>query len=101
MPKPQLCGPVECHDAALTRNPTSRSSVRRDVRLFDHAAPDLRLVLDEGCGLSGRAAGGVQIDLGELVLHVRAVEHIVDRLVELGDDRRRGLRRRGDGVPGA
>src|ERR1019366_9638801 len=101
MPEPRLYGPVECHAVALTRNPTSRSLVRRDVRLFNHLAPDLRFLRDEGLRFGGRAAGGGEVDLAEVILRLRAVEHVVDRLVELGDDRRWGLRRRGDGVPGA
>src|ERR1019366_5985659 len=108
MPKPRLCGPVECHAVALTRNPTSRSgiampfghssastavvaSMRWDMRLLDHLAPDLRFLRNEGLRSGGLAAGGVQVDLGELVLHFRAVEHLVDRLVELGNNGRRGL----------
>ena len=67
--------------------------------LFDHIAPELGLRLDEGCGLGRAAAGGVQVDLGETRLDGGLVQHLVDRLVELGDDRLRRLGRGADGVP--
>src|SRR5450759_1886409 len=73
----------------------------QNLRLFDHFAPDLRLLLEESLGFGGRAAGGVQVDLGEMRLRLRTVEHVIDRLVELGDDGWRRIWRRGDGVPGA
>src|SRR5664279_3498477 len=100
MAHPRLSGGVECHAVALTRNPTSRFLVRRDVRLFYHLAPDLRFLRDEGLRFGGRAGGGGEVDLAEVILSLRALEHVVDRLVELDDDRRRGFRRRGDGIPG-
>ena len=53
--------------------------MRRNLRLFDHVAPDLRLLLEEGLGFGRRAAGGVQIDLGEKCLCLRTVEHVVNR----------------------
>src|SRR5450759_1165538 len=74
--------------------------VRHHVRLFYHLAPDLRFLRDEGLRFGGRAAGGGEVDLSEVILRLRALEHVVDRLVELSDDRRWGLRRRGDGIPG-
>src|SRR5665213_822437 len=50
--------------------------MRRDVRFLDHVAPYLGLRLDEGLGLRRRAAGGVQIELGEVRLALGALQHL-------------------------
>jgi len=73
--------------------------MRRDVRFFDHVAPDGVFFFNESGGLGRAAAGGLQVDLGEVGPHLGILQYLIDRLVELGDDGRWGLRRCGDGIP--
>ena len=75
--------------------------MHRNVRFLDHLAPQRGLRLDEGGGVGRAAAGGGEVHGGEARLHPRLMQHFVDCLVELGDDRRRRLGRRADRVPGA
>src|SRR5215472_16652285 len=78
---------------------TRQSSVRLDIRILDHAAPDFGFLLDEGGGLRRRTPGGAQVDLREMVLRFRALEHLVHGLVDLCDNCGRRLWRRGKRVP--
>src|ERR1035437_5799023 len=96
MTHPRISGGVECHAVALTRNPTSRSgiampfchspastavaaSMRCDMILFDHLAPDLRFLRNEGLRFGGRAAGGGEGDLAVEVLRLLAVVDVGGR----------------------
>lgn len=73
--------------------------MRRDVRFFDHVAPDGVFFFNESGGLGRAAAGGLQVDLGEVGPHLGILQYLIDRLVEFGDDGRWGLRRCCDGIP--
>src|SRR5215831_4561005 len=76
-------------------------SVGLHVGIFDHATPDLGLLFDKSRGFRGRAAGGTQIDLGEMVLCLGALKDLVHRLVELCDHRGGGFWWRRECVPGS
>src|SRR3954447_2076520 len=74
--------------------------LRLDTRIADDLGPALGLLLLELRHVLRAAAGGHHVELAEPGLGVRLVEDLVDRPVELGDDRGRGLGWRADGVPG-
>src|SRR5208282_2832192 len=66
--------------------PRELGSMRGDVRLFDNVAPDVSFLSNKIGGLGRAVAGSLQVELGEVGLRLRALENLVDCLVELGDD---------------
>jgi hypothetical protein len=71
-----------------------------DIRRLDDRGPALGVGLDHGSRLVERGRLRRRVELLQLLLDVRHLEHVDDRGVELGDDRGRGLRRSRDRVPG-
>src|SRR3954469_17013208 len=74
--------------------------LRLDTGIADDLGPALGLLLLELRHVLRAATGGHEVELAEPRLGVGLVEDLVDRPVELGDDRSRGLGRSADGVPG-
>src|SRR5207245_8051435 len=77
------------------------TSVELGAGSLDDRRPLRQLLLDEGRSLLRRAAGGgIDPDLLQPLEHGRIGQRLLDRVAELGDDRRRGPRRRENDVPG-
>src|SRR3954471_11447067 len=64
------------------------SSIDLDIGGLADRRPFLEVRRDEGTELCGRAGLGDRAELGDGVLHFRRLEALVDRGVELVDDRR-------------
>src|SRR6266567_4904309 len=76
-------------------------SVRLDVRGPDHLAALLGVVDNELAKLGGRGCIGLQAQIDEPRLELRAGERLIHELIEDGDDLRRRVRRRTDPLPTA
>src|SRR5262249_55090609 len=70
-----------------------------DAVVADHLAHAIELLLEEFCELFRRGRRRDRPRLDQLVAHHRVGERGADRLVELGDDCGRRLRRREQSVP--
>src|SRR5215813_11123748 len=85
----------------VTEYPWALWSVRLDVRGPDHLAPLLGVVDNELAKLGGRGCIGLQAQIDEPRLELRAGERLIHQLIEDGDDLRRRVRRRADSLPTA
>src|SRR6516225_541168 len=77
------------------------ASVRLDVGRPDHLAPFLGVVDNELAELGGRGCIGLQAQIDEPRLELRAGKSLIHELIEDGDDLRRRARRRADPLPTA
>ena len=76
-------------------------SLRLDVGGADHLAPLLGVVRNEFAELGGRGCIGLQAQINEPGLELRASKRLIHELIEDRDDLRGRRRRRADPLPTA